>query len=280
MRSRSGRRSSAHDEAVARRLALLGAELSDRRRDATRAPDDPTHTRVRAPAEPEWEPEPIVVPRPGRHAATGRLGLGALQLVVVALGVVAALAALGWWLFGGGSSEVSVPETRPATNLVSLTESPEPAGSAGASSREGGSGTVTVDVAGDVRRPGIAVLHTGARVVDALKAAGGARGGVDLTSLNLARVLVDGEQILVGVDPPAGVAASISGTAAPAATLVNINTADQVALESLPEVGPVTAQSILAWREEHGAFTSVDQLLDVDGIGEATLAQLTPYVTL
>ena len=64
------------------------------------------------------------------------------------------------------------------------------------------------------------------------------------------------------------------------AGLVNINTADQVALESLPDVGPVTAQAILAWRSEHGAFTSVDQLLDVDGIGEATLAKLAPYVTL
>ena len=124
------------------------------------------------------------------------------------------------------------------------------------------------------------MLDTGSRVVDALEAAGGARDGVDLTDLNLARVLVDGEQILVGVTPPAGVAATMSGASSPVAALVNINTADQVALESLPDVGPVTAQAILAWRSEHGAFTSVDQLLDVDGIGEATLAKLAPYVTL
>ena len=161
----------------------------------------------------------------------------------------------------------------PTRELVSLEPSE-------AASTSAASGSVTVDVAGRVRRPGIAVLDAGSRVVDALKAAGGARGGVDLTGLNLARVLVDGEQILVGVDPPAGVAAGVSATAAPSATLVNLNTADQVALESLPEVGPVTAQAILAYRTEHGAFTSVDQLLDVDGIGEATLAQVTPYVTL
>ena len=72
----------------------------------------------------------------------------------------------------------------------------------------------------------------------------------------------------------------MSGATLAVAGLVNINTADQVALESLPDVGPVTAQAILAWRSEHGAFTSVDQLLDVDGIGEATLAKLAPYVTL
>jgi competence protein ComEA len=139
---------------------------------------------------------------------------------------------------------------------------------------------VTVDVAGKVRRPGIAVLDAGSRVADALEAAGGARAGVDLTGLNLARVLVDGEQILVGVSPPTGVAASVSAGTSPVTSLVDINTADQVALESLPDVGPVTAQSILAWRSEHGSFTSVDQLLDVDGIGEATLAKLVPYVTL
>ena len=124
------------------------------------------------------------------------------------------------------------------------------------------------------------MLDAGSRVVDALEAAGGARAGVDLTDLNLARVLVDGEQILVGVAAPSGVAATMTGGTSPVSDLVNLNTADQVALESLPEVGPVTAQSILAWRTEHGAFTSVDQLLDVDGIGEVTLAELAPYVTL
>ncbi len=139
-----------------------------------------------------------------------------------------------------------------------------------------------VDVAGRVRRPGIAVLDAGSRVVDALEAAGGARRGVDLSSLNLARVLVDGEQILVGVDAPGGVAARVppppGGVAA--AALVNLNTADQTQLEALPEVGPVTAQAIIGWRDAHGGFTAVDQLLDVDGIGEATLNQIAPLVTV
>uniref|UniRef100_UPI0016042D48 ComEA family DNA-binding protein n=1 Tax=Nocardioides pelophilus TaxID=2172019 RepID=UPI0016042D48 len=132
--------------------------------------------------------------------------------------------------------------------------------------------------------PGIVVLDAGARVVDALAAAGGERTGVDLSSLNLARVLVDGEQIVVGA--PRGTVPAVpavpGGTAPPGApvALVNLNTASQAELETLPDVGPVTALAILAWREAHGGFTSVDELLEVDGIGEATLSNLAPYVTV
>ena len=136
-----------------------------------------------------------------------------------------------------------------------------------------------VDVAGKVRRPGIATLPAGSRVVDALKAAGGIRRGVDRSSVNLARVLIDGEQIVVGGAPAAGVAASAGSGGDPGA-LVNLNTADQALLESLPGVGPVTAEAIMAWREENGGFHAVDELLEVSGIGDATLADLAPYVTL
>ena len=137
-----------------------------------------------------------------------------------------------------------------------------------------------MDVAGKVRRPGIAVLPAGSRVVDALEAAGGARRGVDLTALNLARPVVDGEQILVGVEPAAGVAGTLGSTPPTGEALVNLNTADAAALDTLPGVGPVTAEAILSWREDNGGFTSVDELLEVDGIGEATLADLAPLVTL
>ena len=152
--------------------------------------------------------------------------------------------------------------------------------------------TVTVDVAGKVRRPGVAVLPAGSRVVDAVRRAGGARGRVDLSSLNLARVLVDGEQILVGVaGGPVGAASGTGGAAAgsvagggagaaPAGALVNLNTATLEQLDTLPGVGPVTAQKILDWRTAHGAFSSVDELLEVDGIGDKTLADLAPHATL
>ena len=154
------------------------------------------------------------------------------------------------------------------------------AGTAGAAD-PATAGSVTVDVAGKVRRPGIAVLDSGSRVVDALKAAGGARSGVDLSGLNLARVLVDGEQILVGEPAPVGLAASaVPSAGAPGGPLVNLNTASQGELEALPEVGPVTAQAILTWREAHGGFTAVSELLEVDGIGDATLATITPFVTV
>ena len=141
---------------------------------------------------------------------------------------------------------------------------------------------VVVDVAGKVREPGIVQLPAGSRVVDAVEAAGGARRGVDLSGLNLARVLVDGEQVVVGIPAPAGVAASAAsapGTGPPGA-LVNINTATQTELETLPGIGPVTAQAILQWRTDNGAFSAVDELMEVSGIGEATLADLAPFVTV
>ena len=155
-----------------------------------------------------------------------------------------------------------------------------PSGTSTGQDDAGGDSELVVDVAGKVRRPGIAVLPPGSRVVDALEAAGGARRGVDLTGLNLARLVVDGEQILVGVAPAPGVAGSLGTPPPEGASLVNLNTADQAALETLPGVGPVTAEAILAWRTDNGGFTSVDELLEVDGIGEATLEDLAPLVTL
>jgi competence protein ComEA len=205
-------------------------------------------------------------------------------VAVVAVVAVVGLVATCWFLVRSGAHEVATPVAvqTPAAALVSPEGSAAPvAVSAGPAAPTARASTVVVDVAGKVRRPGIAVLRSGARVVDAIRAAGGARPGVDLGALNLAEVVTDGEQIVVGgaAVPTTGVAAAASG-APPAATLVDINTADETTLESLPEVGPVTAQAIIAWRTEHGGFSAVSQLLDVDGIGDATLARLTPYVTL
>lgn len=234
------------------------------------------------------------VPVPGRHAerrlgpkpgvlpATfrGPVALGSAQLAVVAVLVAAGLAITCWWLVRGDAKQVQAPDIVPVTAAAAPAATPaaivEPAATtSGTPSAE----TVTVDVAGKVRRPGIVVLDVGSRVVDALEAAGGARSGIDLSGLNLARLLVDGEQVLVGVPAPAGVAAA-AASGEPAGALVNLNTADQAGLEALPEVGPVTAQAILAWRDEHGGFTAVEELLEVDGIGDATMAQLAPLVTV
>jgi competence protein ComEA len=243
--------------------------------------------------------EPAWVPVPGRHAARrfggaltealpdslrGRVALGPGQVAVVAVLVAVGLVVTCWWLLRGESRPVAAPTvvSTPASGLASpLAE--EPGGDSGApgAPTPSASARVVVDVAGKVRRPGIAVLDSGARVVDAIKAAGGARHGVDLSSLNLARVLTDGEQIVVGGPAPVGAATtSLPPGGSPTGSLVNLNTADETTLETLPEVGPVTAQSIITWRTQHHGFTAVDELLEVDGIGDATLAKLTPYVTI
>lgn len=138
---------------------------------------------------------------------------------------------------------------------------------------------VVIHVAGAVADPGLYELPIGARVADAIALAGGALTRADLDSLNLAALVVDGTQILVGRRSRGGVHPMPTAGASHAA-LVNLNTADQVALESIPGLGPVKAAAILALRAEVGSFTSIDQLLDVAGIGPATLESIRPYVVL
>ena len=135
-------------------------------------------------------------------------------------------------------------------------------------------------VEGKVKRPGIVTLPAGSRVHDAVAEAGGVRGRVDTSTLNMARVLTDGEQILVGVEPVAGGAATTGGTPAsgPSAR-ISLGTATLEQLDTLPGIGPVTAQAILDHRTEHGPFASVDDLLDVKGIGEKTLSDIRDQVT-
>ena len=302
-------------EVARRRLELLGAELAGIRGDLP----DP---RTAAPGGPGEPPAPAPLPAPsGRHArrsvglvaslggwvhdrlpATmqGRVRLGATHLTVLAVLVAAALAVTSWWVVradGHGpdlSTAAAVPRPTPVlpapSPLVTVAgpsgaASGAPAGAGPESAADAAASpdsVVVIDVAGKVRHPGIATLPLGARVVDAIRAAGGARRGADLHGLNLARLLVDGEQVVVGVPPPGGVAApaaSAPGAAAPAA-LVPLNTATQEQLETLPGIGPVTAQAILTWRTDNGAFSAVDELLEVSGIGDATLAQIAPFVTL
>ena len=123
----------------------------------------------------------------------------------------------------------------------------------------------------------------GARVADVVAAAGGALPGVDLTSLNLARQVTDGEQILVGVPgsaplPPGTPSGAITPGTATASGQVDLNTATLAQLEELPGVGPVLAQRILDWRTEHGRFTSVDELQEVTGVGEKKFESLKAHV--
>ena len=141
---------------------------------------------------------------------------------------------------------------------------------------------LVVAVTGRVRRPGVVTVPAGARVIDALRAAGGPLPGADLALLNLARKLADGELVVVGVPGAAGPAGPTTAGAGPAGSgppaPVDLNTATLAQLDTLPGVGPVLAQRILDWRSEHTRFASVDQLADVPGIGESRLAQLRDLV--
>jgi len=138
-----------------------------------------------------------------------------------------------------------------------------------------------VDVAGAVRKPDVYEFTEGDRIVDAIDAAGGATAKASLESLNLAAPLTDGLQVLVPKQAPGQVSGAppVAGSGGPAA-LVNVNTASATELEELPGIGEVIAQRIVDYRTQNGPFTSVDDLLDVSGIGDAILAEIHDLVTV
>jgi competence protein ComEA len=177
--------------------------------------------------------------------------------------VLAALAAaLGMWL---NHPVVEQPPVLP------VSASPTVAHSAGTSRPGQPSGKIVVSVVGKVAKPGLVTLADGARVDDALRAAGGPVGDADLSQLNLARKLSDGEQVAVGVPPPPEQLGQPPGK-------VDLNTASTTELQTLPGIGPAMAQRILQWRAAHGRFQSVDELRQVDGIGAGRFERLKDLV--
>ncbi len=200
---------------------------------------------------------------------------------VLATVAVAASVLLVWWLLTGRpqSSGPVAPLAFASSAAPKASGAGEPAGDASAAPE------LIVDVVGKVNRPGIVTVPKGSRVFEAIEAAGGLKGRVDVTAINMARELTDGEQVLVGIEPVVvpGAGAPVPGAGpggAPAGAKVNLNTATAEQLDTLPGVGPVTAQAILGWRQANGRFGSVDDLLDVKGIGEATLAELKDLVVV
>jgi competence protein ComEA len=214
-----------------------------------------------------------------RWSAARRAVLGVAAVLAVAV-LVALL--LVWRAQPSATAAPAVHRSLPArSGETGITPTVATGAAAGASS----AAEVVVHVVGAVHRPGLVRLPAGSRVVDAVRAAGGTTASARPASVNLARLLVDGEQLVVqrrGSLPlasAAGPAGAVGATPAPSAP-VDLNSATLEGLDALPGIGPVLAQRILDWRTAHGRFSSVDELGEVSGIGEATLADLRPVVTV
>jgi competence protein ComEA len=199
----------------------------------------------------------------------GRPGLRALA--VVAAVVILGAAVLAWW---------SRPHAEPVTPQLAATATAAPIGGTAPATTQ--PAELMVAVSGEVREPGLVRLPPGARVADAIEAAGGLLPGADIDHLNLARKVADGELITVGIPPPPGepVGPSGGGNGTGAGGPINLNTATLTELETLPGIGPALAQRIIDYRTQHGPFTSVGQLRQVSGIGEARFAELEALVTV
>jgi len=206
--------------------------------------------------------------------------------VVVLIGL-AVIAGVIWYRIGigGGRAGASsgapaaVATTAPSTTLADTTSS---------SSTKRASATIAVHVAGAVNHPGVVELRTGARVIDAVEAVGGALADGDLDRLNLAAKVTDGQRVYVAkvgqADPGAaadpGGASGTDASGGASGGKVHLNTATQTQLEELPGIGPTFAQAIIAERQRRGGFTSVNDLRSVRGIGDKRFAELAPLVTV
>lgn len=271
----------------------LGAEPDT---DSHADPEDPGHD-PEAPDDdqnsllPRWLPDASQ-----RGGWVARLRADPGRAGAIAMAVVAALAVL--------VTIFTLVRDRPAPVMsaklppVEKASTASPRSSAGpVAGQPAGDRPCVVSVVGLVRTPGLVTLAPGARIADALQAAGGAVDGADTIGLNMARPVGDGEQIVVGLAPISGrptalgssvasgsaptpgTPAPVSGSAKPKpGQALDLNTASVEQLDALPGVGPVTAAAIVAWRQANGKFTSVDQLADVDGIGPARLEKLRALV--
>ena len=213
------------------------------------------------------------------------------------LGVVAVVLAVGmvwgvWSWVRARPEAVAAPAV--ATASVPSASSTPAAGPSGAEPSRSAAPGLVVHVLGAVRHPGLVRLPSGARVEDAIDKAGGLRGDADPDELNLAQPLDDGVQVVVGTRKhPAGEvrsgggsatgggstgSGSSSGSGTGSGGTVDLNHASVAQLEALPGVGPVTAQKIVDWRQQHGRFSRAEELQEVDGIGPKTYARLAPHV--
>lgn len=200
------------------------------------------------------------------HDRLATLSRAELIALVAVVGVT--VAGAGFWYVRSLPAPVQVRSGPSGALVAAPTASASPAT------------VILVDVAGWVRHPGVYEFAEGARVIDAVDAAGGARPGAVLSSLNLAAPLVDGAQVLVPKESQSAPTTEPETGTSGATGLVNVNSATNAELETLPGIGEVIAQAIVDHRTENGPFTSVEQLVDVSGIGDATLENIRELVTV
>jgi competence protein ComEA len=253
-----------------------------------RPPDRPGQTPGFPPRPSDWGgPLERFVDRVRDLRGDPRVGIAALLVVALAAGFI-------WYRLGAGDSG-EAPTTRraPSTSAPTSTAPAADSTAAGSSTANGTTSgatkkgeRVTVHVAGAVAKPGVYDLDAGARVIDAIEAAGGGAPDADLNRLNLAAKVADGQRVLVqrvGEATPAG-STSPGGSGGSGSVdlsgLVSLNSATQAELEALPGIGPTLAEAIITERERRGGFRSVNELRDVRGIGEKRFADLKDKVTI
>lgn len=205
--------------------------------------------------------------------------LGEKRSVALVLGLVAALTGLGLFLVSRNAPQRVAP---PSTYSSWAPGGMQSGASAATANPIVVGEVVMVHVAGAVKAPGLYSLPVGSRVADAVEAAGGPTAKADIDLLNLAGLLLDGTRIEVLAKGPGPPSAPLpgSGPASAVPAIISLNSADQVALETIPGIGPVTAAAILQHRDEIGGFTSLEQLLDVSGIGPATYESMRDFISL
>lgn len=257
--------------------------------DAARGVDDAAAVRARALAS-ATSVYAATYGHPLEHPTTSghvRWGTSARTALVVVAALALTAAAVVIHVLAGAPSSVVVAEEVVPEAPVAVTSEPTPVQHQDGT-EEPAPALLLVHVVGSVQAPGVVELPPGSRVVDAVAAAGGATAEADLSALNLARPVVDGEQVLVprpGQEVPSasvgatGPGAPGAGGAAADPGLVDVNRATATELETLTGIGPVLAARIVEHREEHGPFFSVDDLQAVRGIGPSLLADLRDQVT-